>query len=323
MMTCAPVLMLGFNRPEMSRRLLSCVRRARPARVYFAVDGARDGRSGEAETVMAVQALVREIDWPCDVKTRFRERNLGCARAIPDAISWFLSQEPYGIILEDDVQPCDWFFAYETELLERYRNEPRIGMVSGFNHYGFQTDSRASYHFTRFSDIWGWGTWARVWGDYSLDVSGYLPRLDEILRQWTSNRRMRGIMRSYVESVVSRPTTWDVQFALMFAAKGYLSAAPRKRLTGNLGFSDERGVHTQGYCYDAVQYQDVWQGDGEVRHPNAIVADERAEALTARRASGLLPRTLTVLGSRLPVLRGLVSAVGATTEGLCPGLFRI
>lgn len=315
--------MLGFNRPEMSRGLLACVRKARPSRVYFAVDGARDGRVGETETVKAVQALAREIDWPCEVRTRFRERNLGCAHAIPDAISWFLSHEPYGIILEDDVRPCDWFFTYETELLERYRDDSRVGMVSGFNHYSFQTDPNSSYHFTRFSDIWGWGTWARVWKDYSLDISSYLPRLDEILRHWTPNRRMRGILRSYVESAVAHPTTWDIQFSLMFAAKGYLSAAPRKRLTGNLGFSDERGVHTQGYCYDAVHYQDVWQGDDAVRHPRELAVDERADAMTARRASGLLPRTLTVLGSRAVVLRKAIDVVGESLERLSPGLFRI
>lgn len=322
-MSCAPVLMLGFNRPEMSRGLLDCVRRARPSRVYFAVDGARAGRPDEAEAVKAVQAVAGEIDWPCEVHTRFRERNLGCARAIPDAITWFLSREPYGIILEDDVRPCDWFFTYETELLARYRDDSRVGMVSGFNHYGFQTDRAASYHFTRFSDIWGWGTWARVWTDYSLDISAYLPRLDEILCTWTSCRRMRGILRRYIEGVVSQPTTWDVQFSLMFAAKGYLSAAPRKRLTGNLGFSDDRGVHTQGYCYDAVWYQDVSRGDDTVRHPNTVAADERAVSLTARRASGLLPRVLTVLGSRLPVFRRVGTVFGKGLERLCPPLFRM
>jgi len=322
-MNCAPVLMLGFNRPEFSRALLACVRRARPVKVYFAVDGAREGRLAELEAVKAVQAVAKEIDWPCEVHTRFRDHNLGCAQAIPDAISWFLSQEPYGIILEDDVRPCDWFFRYETELLECYRDDERVGMISGFNHYGYQSDSDASYHFTRFSDIWGWGTWARVWKDYSLDVSSYLPQLSDILVRWTSNRRMRGILRSYVESVVANPTTWDVQFSLMFAAKGYFSASPRKRLTANLGFSDERGVHTQGYCYDAVHYQDVWTGDCEVRHPLAVAIDAQADTLTAARAGGLLPRALTVIGSRLSQFRKSVDGIGARFEKVCPGLFRI
>lgn len=322
-MKCSPVLMMGFNRPEMTRDLLACVRRAAPAKLYFAVDGPRPNKGGEAQSVAQTQAVAEEVDWPCEVKTLFRDENRGCAYAIPEAISWFLSQEPYGIILEDDVRPSDGFFMYETELLERYKDDPCVGMVSGFNHYGFQTDRTATYHFTNRADIWGWGTWARVWKDYSLDISSYLPQLESILSRFTRNRRMRNMIRSYVNGVVRNPNTWDVQFALMFMAKGYLSAAPRKRLTANLGFGDGRGVHTCGYCYDAVHYLDRWDGDVEIAHPTSVAIDARAVALTECRMCGILPRGLTVVGLKIPESVSCISGIGKMLEFVWPCLFRL
>lgn len=95
---CAPVLMLGFNRPERTRASLAAARRARPSRLYIAVDGPRAGRSDDEALTREVRAVADLVDWPCRVKTLFRECNLGCARAISEAITWFFEQETHGII---------------------------------------------------------------------------------------------------------------------------------------------------------------------------------------------------------------------------------
>lgn len=322
-MNCVPVLMMGFNRPDLTRGLLDCVRKACPKKLYFAVDGSRDGCPQEADAVAKVRTIAKEIDWPCEIRTRFRQQNMGCAKAIPDAISWFLSEEPYGIILEDDIRPTEAFFRYETELLERYRDDPRIGMVSGFNPYGFQTSRTDSYHFSNRVDIWGWGTWSRVWKDYSLDISSYIPKIDQLVGGFTDNPRMRTMMRRYIRAVESEPTTWDVQFSIMHISKGYLAAVPRRRMTGNLGLGDSRGVHTVGYCYDDVCYRDVWNGDEEIVHPRNVALDDKAVSLTERRFCGIFPRGLTYLGSKLPWTRKACDCVGRVGEATLPVLFRL
>ena len=73
-----PVLIVAFNRPESTRRVFAAVRAARPARLFLACDAPRPGKAGEAERVAEVRALVGAVDWPCDVRTRFPEANLGC-----------------------------------------------------------------------------------------------------------------------------------------------------------------------------------------------------------------------------------------------------
>ena len=85
----SPVLFLIFNRPETTRQVFESIRAARPPRLYVAADGPRPNREGEAELCAEVRRMATAIDWPCDIKTLFREENLGCRRAVSEGISWF------------------------------------------------------------------------------------------------------------------------------------------------------------------------------------------------------------------------------------------
>src|SRR5262245_44656181 len=90
---------------------------ARPSRFYIAADGPRD-HSGEEELRADARHVASQVDWPCEVKTLFRERNLGCRKRVSTAIDWFFEHEEEGIILEDDCLPSRCFFAYCSTLLE-------------------------------------------------------------------------------------------------------------------------------------------------------------------------------------------------------------
>ena len=99
------VLLIAFNRPAQTRQVFAAIRSARPARLYLACDGPRAGKAGEAEKVQQVRALAQEVDWPCEVSTRFLDQNVGCGHGPAGAIEWFLSAAGEGIILEDDCVP--------------------------------------------------------------------------------------------------------------------------------------------------------------------------------------------------------------------------
>jgi hypothetical protein len=95
-----PVLFLIFNRIETTKKVFEEIRKAKPPRLYIASDGPREHKVGESEKVKAVRDYVlNNIDWNCEVKTLFREKNLGCGRAVSGAITWFFENEEMGIIL--------------------------------------------------------------------------------------------------------------------------------------------------------------------------------------------------------------------------------
>ncbi|MEM6766871.1 MAG: glycosyltransferase [Bacteroidota bacterium] len=235
------VLLLGFNRPESMQRVLERVRRATPSRVYFAVDGPRAHKEGETEIVKAVQALAADIAWNCQVFTLFREQNLGCAQAVSSAISWFFSQEEYGIILEDDCVPDPSFFQFCEEILLRYKDDDRVMHVSGSNfHKGWQNVPTESYYFSSVPLIWGWASWRRSWEMFDFELKS-LPELKKsgFLNQFLFNRKTVNtkVMKDLDDiSSGTQNTIWGYQWLLSNYLNSGLSVVPNKNLIKNIGF---------------------------------------------------------------------------------------
>src|SRR6187402_3370357 len=151
-----PILFLVFNRPETTVRVFEKIREIKPQRLFVAADGPREGKEGEKEKCQAVRDLIlKNIDWPCEVKTLLRDQNLGCGKAVSSGITWFFEQVDEGIILEDDTLPAISFYNFCKLLLNKYRNEQKIKMISGINFQDGIRRGDASYYFTRLCHIWG------------------------------------------------------------------------------------------------------------------------------------------------------------------------
>ena len=84
-MTQAPVVFLIFNRPDKTAQVFDAIRQARPPRLYVAADGPRLGHLGEIECCTEARRIATAVDWPCEVFTLFREKNLGCRDAVSGA----------------------------------------------------------------------------------------------------------------------------------------------------------------------------------------------------------------------------------------------
>ncbi len=168
----APVLLLAFNRPAKTREVFECIRRAKPQKLYVAVDAPREGRQDDVDNCNQVKAIVKNVDWPCETHYLFHEKNQGCTMAGKKAWDWLFSQEEEMIFMEDDGVVTDSFFVYCQELLEKYRNDERIAYIGGVN-FG-QKYGDASYFFTRYSvSTYGMATWKRVYDLYDYDLDTY------------------------------------------------------------------------------------------------------------------------------------------------------
>ena len=166
------ILFLVFNRPDTTAPVFEAIRAARPPRLYVAADGPRPEQPGESERCEQARRIATAIDWPCDVRTLFRDGNLGCRDAVSGAITWFFKCEEQGIILEDDCLPAASFFGFCDELLERFRDDERVMCITGNN---FQEDMAGypySYYFSRYAHIWGWASWRRAWNLHDWTLKG-------------------------------------------------------------------------------------------------------------------------------------------------------
>jgi GT2 family glycosyltransferase len=121
-----PVLFIVFNRPDTTSRVFEAIRKAKPPRLYVAADGPRPDRMNDSEQITKVRKIATAVDWPCEVKTLFREKNLGCGLAVSQGITWFFEHEDQGIVLEDDCLPNLSFFWFCEELLEYHKSNENV-----------------------------------------------------------------------------------------------------------------------------------------------------------------------------------------------------
>jgi hypothetical protein len=322
-MTCAPVLLIGFNRPDFMAAQIAAIRAARPSRVYVSVDGPRKDRPGEEQSCRLVRECVKLIDWPCEVRSLFRNENLGCRAGVSEAIGWFFGHEPEGIVLEDDCRPTLDFLRFATEMLARYRDDEHIGAVNGFNPFNLQTDDLASYHFSAHMDVWGWASWRRVWKNYTVDMSGLGRSPQQVVAASSMTRYMKKVYQGHVKALGRGLSTWDVQMSILFLDKGLLSIVPKNRLIANAGVEDDRATHTGGYVYWGKDWSSAGSLQFPLIHPVNVVCDRQADLRREEIEGAILPRALTFLGSKFPFLRTALSAVGKGLEFICPVLFRI
>ena len=319
---CAPILLIGFNRPDFMAAQIEAIRPARPAKLYIAVDGPRESMPSEAKQCRKVQKCVKTIDWFCDIKTLFRKKNLGCKYGVSGAITWFFENEEMGIVLEDDCRPTLDFLRFASETLERYKDDDRIGAINGFNFFNLQSDKSASYHFSSHMDIWGWASWRRVWREYDVEMSSLIAKIPKIIENADVTPYYKKVLRGFASGLVHGLSTWDVQFTMLSLAKGWLNIVPKYRLVANAGLADIRATHTGGWIYWGKKWSKALSIDFPLVHPQEIVCDKSADRLREQMEGAILPRGLTWLGSRFPKLCWILEHVGIAMERIAPFLFK-
>ena len=110
-MFSTPILYIIFNRVDTVKQTFPIIAEQHPKHLFIAADGPRTDRIGEDIKCKEVREYVlSHIDWDCDVKTFFRDENLGCKYGVSGAIKWFFENVEQGIILEDDICVSNSFF---------------------------------------------------------------------------------------------------------------------------------------------------------------------------------------------------------------------
>ena len=279
-----PVLLIVFNRPHLTRRVLEAVRRARPVRLYVAADGPRPNQPTDAIRCGLTRAVVTNGGpWPCAVRTLFRDDNLGCGLGPASAISWFFMHETEGIILEDDCLPTPDFFRFCGELLRHHRHDTRVMHISGNNLTQEAQEPVApgadSYHFSGRVRSWGWASWRRAWQHFDFDLA-LLPELRRrgaLSHVYPSLLERQYWLRKF-EAVRTGPQPahiWDYQWHFAVAAHGGLTIIPAVNLVTNIGFGED-ATHTFD-AHDQFAHPVVYRLPFPLHHPPVVLRDARRD----------------------------------------------
>ncbi len=274
------VLFVGFKRYEESKAVFDAIRAARPGRFYFACDGARPDKPGEAEEVQRVRSLVELVDWPCELKTRFSETNQSVRFGPPAAISWFFEHEEEGIILEDDCLPMPTWFRFADELLEKYRNDERVWVIMGNNLMPeWKTPLNDSYYFSAhgYGAYWGWASWRRMWTKYDLTMNDWPAQRDSGLLEghFLSEAEREEAFMMFEKSWNGEIHSWDYQLDHGRIVHGGVNIIPSTNLIRNIGFG-LASTHT-GSAVDPRNRDNAENTTFPLQHPRHMLVDNRRD----------------------------------------------
>lgn len=270
-----PILFIVFNRPDVTLRVFKEIKKQKPKHLFVAADGPRPGIEDDIDKCIKVREIVlKEIDWECEVKTLFRNENLGCGKAVSEAIDWFFQNVEKGIILEDDCLPNKSFFYFCENLLDHYKENDEIFAISGVN-FQDKTIGKASYFFSKYLYVWGWATWRRAWENYDFYLSG--------LENFKKEEKIKGIdkrenFRKYWYSIFKRVSnreidTWDYQLVFSSWNSNGLTIVPNKNLVSNIGFGKEATHTVELGPLANIPTQEIVS----IKHPNKITRNKRAD----------------------------------------------
>lgn len=268
------VLFIVFNRPDTTGKVFEVLRAVQPPRLYIAADGPRVNKEGEKEACEEVRMVASKVDWECEVKTLFRDNNLGCAIAMGSAIEWFFEHEEQGIILEDDILPSHSLFWFCEEMLNKYASDDEVYSIIGRNELGFYDDgSDASYLFFNRYSSWGSATWRHKFRElYDSNLGTLSNPIKSLKLIVNSNTMVEYLMLRIMNRSIrtGRVSSFAWPFSLSHIINNKLVVCPKKNLVTNIGF-DARGTHTTQNITDDIERYEI---RFPLKHPEKIELDK-------------------------------------------------
>ncbi len=275
-----PVLFLIFNRKEETLKVFEVIKKIKPKKLYIASDGYRLDRSDEKYIVEELRKIISDgINWNCELKTLFREKNLGCRTAVEDAINWFFDNEESGIILEDDCLPSLSFFRFCDELLDYYKEDERIMCISGDNFQRGIMRGKYTYYYSQLPHIWGWATWKRAWKLNKKTIENYNELCREkvfnnlSLKKSINQMWFKNINETFKGNIIA----WDYIWTLTNFINSGLTIIPNKNLVKNIGFG-KNATHTLNKINKLIVEQE--ELIFPLTHPISILSDKDADEFT-------------------------------------------
>lgn len=265
-----PVLVIGFNRPDVLRQSIAKLRESKPLHMYFACDGARENKHGEDALVAEVRSIMeKEIDWPCEKHYRYNDINKGAEVTVSESINWVLSDNDYVIILEDDIIVPLSFLRFAQEMLYRYKDNDKIYQITSCNYTPMSLPHNEDYTFGFSGHISGWATWKRAWNHFNLYVNDFetttnnLYARTDLLDSEKKEFRNRCVL---LKNKGIGKSSWDTIWAYIKKRDGGLTIIPRVHLSSNVGVI---GLHSKGATrVNNLQYD---EGFVAINHPKEVI----------------------------------------------------
>jgi len=245
-----PVLVTFFNRPAILEQLFVAISKRNDIQIFFACDGPRN--EIDKSKIEACWILVEKYFGKVPPNRKLeRSSNLGCKNAMKQNIDWFFDRNEFGLILEDDCIPNHDFFKYLGYALLEFESSKNIICLAGTDFVPDEFNSSTGlFRESIFPMVWGWGTWAKKWSFYQLEIHDHKevvslaadrlfgPKSSIIKTYFENSFNMR-----FREVNIGVIDTWDYSLLASTWRNNFKSLQLNANLVVNSGFTTE-ATHT-------------------------------------------------------------------------------
>lgn len=273
-----PVLITFFARPDTLQKVFDSVKEARPSTILLWQDGPRKGRQDDAENIKKCRDIVENIDWECTVYKNYHEENMGCDPSTFLAQKWAFSLVDKCIILEDDRIPCQSFYPYCKELLDKYEFDERINHICGTNLLEDNESCPNDYFFAPAGST-SWASWRRVaetWDEtYTFLKDQYAL---DCLRSIKTKGEYDIIMGHAIAHQKEGKQYWETILGMGCVLQNRLAIIPKKNMVIDLGLTENstHAVANKNLLPKFAQkmfYMKSYDVTFPLKHPNYVVCD--------------------------------------------------
>ena len=241
-----PILFITYNKIDTSKKILKVIKSVNPTNLIIASDGGKS-KNESYEINKLRDYFNHELD-DLNYKTIYNDKNLGCKRSVVNAIDKCFEFHDELIILEDDTLPSLKFFGFVEKILKLYRDNDNINLVSGYN-YLAKTKTTQNFYFSKYTNIWGWGTWKNQW-DNRIDLNSETLnsfKNSDLNNIFHSDYEKNYFLDRFDEVVYKNLDTWDYGLVFSNFYQKKLSIYPKYNLVKNIGLGHDKATHTNNY----------------------------------------------------------------------------
>lgn len=241
MLNKIPVLLIGFNRPDLIKLALENLASLGIKNLYVSLDGPRNSK----ESIICRESLTTVLSYKktFNLHLIYRDYNLGCNLGVISALDWFFSHVNYGVVLEDDCIIDKDGLSHFEYFLDNYKEFISNGIGIATAHNPFKVFENCKT--TQYTLVSGWASSSYVWNlvrqnYYSLRFPTFFmkhlesQKIQEKIFWWANSTRAK----------LGGIDTWDSIFIDQLMRKGLKTLIPKKNSVDHVGYGP-MATHTK------------------------------------------------------------------------------
>jgi len=237
----APIILIGFNRPEHLKKTISALARnkgAKESNLYCYIDGALNSDDVRSQKTIVHIVNDRLNDFK-SVSIIQREVNFGLAKNIIEAVTEVVEKYGKVIVLEDDIVTSNAFLTFMNDALEYYEQEDKVWHIAAYSEVNFEQRQNEIF-LCRYMSCWGWATWFNRWQYFEKDADLLIEEFSEdTIKKFDVDSNWGQV----VANAQNKINTWAVFWYATIFKQGGLCVNPYFSHASNIGL-DGSGVHS-------------------------------------------------------------------------------